>query len=77
MKKIILILFLASTFAEHNNPNGKAFTLNVKFCFEYDKAENSEPKVLEANMPINEYLTIHGGAYVDRQNYTTTLWKLL
>ena len=31
MKKIILILFLTSIFAEYTNPNGKPFTLNIKF----------------------------------------------
>ena len=71
MKKIIIILFLTSIFAEHNNPNGKPFTLNIKFDVQrssfpwqhYDFRTN-------ANMPISPYFTIYGGFYEDRYEKT-------
>ena len=66
MKKIILIIFLTSIFAEYNNPNGKPLTLNVgtKLEFSDEVAIN-----IYANMPITSWLTINGGYYQDRYEY--------
>ena len=64
MKKIILILFLTSIFAEYNNPNGKPFTLNISANIgNTDGYNGGEIKI---NMPITSWITINGGWYNDR-----------
>ena len=62
MKKIILILFLTFIVAEYNNPNGKPFTLNVSVNYDGNFFE------LDSNIPINNYITINGGIYVEDEH---------
>lgn len=73
MKIIILILFLTPILSEHNNPNGKPFTLNLSINY------NGDFFKLNSNMPINEYVTINGGVYVEDEHghswRTVDIWN--
>ena len=70
MKKMILIIFLTSIFAEYNNPNGKPLTLNVGTKIDLDVGIN-----IYANMPITSWLTINGGYYQDKyESYSYGLY---
>jgi len=84
MKKIILILFLTSIFAEYNNPNGKPFTLNVKIYqgrIEGPKNDNSYQVEagsggLSLKLPISSKVTILGGFYQDGYvKFTPANWS--
>ena len=66
MKKIILIVFLTCIFAEYNNPNGKPLTLNISASIFIDNSLGHSIGKVDGNLPINNWLTINGGWFLDK-----------